>query len=193
MHPIQPRSVTPQESEALDHLYRTTRSARLRTRAQALLLAIEGEMVAPQIAAITRMSEHSIRRWIRRFNAEGVEGLHDAPRPGKAKKASQSYRERLLIVVRQRPRSLGQPYSLWTLQRLADFMAEETSERVWHESVRRYLQVGGVVLSRPQHTITSPDPEYHVKKRRSKRSATTSRRTRCSTTPTSSTSVGTRR
>ena len=173
MHPIQPRPVTPQETETLDHLYRTTRSARLRTRAQALLLAIEEKMVAPQIAAITRMSEHSVRRWIRRFNAEGAEGLHDAPRLGKAKKASKSYRERLLQVVRQRPRSLDQPYSLWTLQRLADFMAEETGERVSHESVRRYLLAGGIVLSRPQHTITSPDPEYRVKKRRSKRNATT--------------------
>lgn len=193
MRPIQPRPATPEEGEALDHLYRTTRSARLRTRAQALLLAIEQKMVAPQIAAITRMSEHSIRRWIRRFNAEGVEGLRDAPRPGKAKKASPDYRERLLQVVRRRPRSLGQPYSLWTLQRLADFMAEQTGERVSSESVRRYLQAGGIVLSRPQHTITSPEPDYHVKKKRSKSIATASSRARSSTTPTSSTSVGTRR
>lgn len=75
--------------------------------------------------------------------------------------------------MRQRPRSLGEPYSLWTLQRLADFMAEETGERVSHESVRRYLLAGGVVLSRPQHAITSPDPEYAVKKKRSRSSVTT--------------------
>ncbi|MEM6785728.1 MAG: helix-turn-helix domain-containing protein [Bacteroidota bacterium] len=164
MQPIRPRPTTTEEREQLALLYHATRSARLRTRAQALLLAIEQQMHASQIAPITRMSEQSIRRWIRRFNAEGVKGLHDAPRPGKAKKASPSYRERLLQVVRQRPRSLGEAYSLWTLARLADFMAEETGERVSHESVRRYLLDGDIVLSRPQHTITSPDPDYQAKK-----------------------------
>jgi transposase len=72
--------------------------------------------------------------------------------------------------VRQRPRSLGQPYSLWTLQRLADYMAEQTGLRVEAETVRVYLKAADIVLSRPQHKITSPDPEYEVKKRRSKTS-----------------------
>jgi len=36
-----------------------------------------------------------------------------------------------------------------------------------------YLKAADIVLSRPQHTISSPDPEYRVKKWRLKRSATT--------------------
>ncbi len=76
------------------------------------------------------------------------------------------------MAVRQRPRSLGQPYSMWTLQRLADFMAEETGQRVSPESIRRYLKAADIVLSRPQHKISSPDPEYEVKKRRLKIHAT---------------------
>lgn len=70
----------------------------------------------------------------------------------------------MLEVVRQRPRSLGQPYSLWTLQRLADYLAEQTGIRVSHVTVRAYLKAADIVLSRPQHKITSPDPEYEVKK-----------------------------
>jgi transposase len=54
---------------------------------------------------------------------------------------------------------------MWTLARLADFMAEETGLRVSTETVRRILKSGGIVLVRPQHTISSPDPEYKVKKR----------------------------
>lgn len=172
MKPIRPRRLTPEEHHALDQLYRSTTVARLRTRAQALLLALEENLVAHQIAEIVRMSEASVRRWIKRFNAEGINGLYDAPRPGKAQKASQNYRDQLLEVVRQRPRSLGQPYSLWTLERLADYMAEATGERLSRESVRRYLKAGDIVLSRPQHSVTSPDPEYQVKKRRLKPSVT---------------------
>jgi hypothetical protein len=40
------------------------------------------------------------------------------------------------MVVRRRPRSLGLPFSLWTLQRLVDFMAEETSLRFSTETIR---------------------------------------------------------
>ena len=70
----------------------------------------------------------------------------------------------LLTAVRQRPRALGRPYSLWTLQRLADYLAELTGIRLTYETVRVALKAGGIVLSRPQHTVSSPDPDYRVKK-----------------------------
>lgn len=172
MRPTYVKPLTAAELGALDQLYRSTRSVRLRTRVQAILLAAEHGWHAGEIAPIVRMSPMSVLRWIKRYNAEGIEGLKDAPHPGKPKKANRAYRERLLEVVRQRPRSLGLEFSLWTLRRLSDYMAEETGERVSYESLRRYLKAGGIVLSRPQHTITSPDPEYLVKKRRLKSSAT---------------------
>jgi len=175
------------EVEALDTLYRTTRVVRLRTRAQMVLLAGEQRLTAPAIARIVRENDETVRRWLRRWLAEGVAGLQDRPMPGGTAKITDAYRERLLAVVRQRPRSLGQPYSLWTLQRLADYLAEATGLRVSDETVRVALKAGGIVLSRPQHTVTSPDSEYQVKKRRSSRPVTTSRRAMPSTTPTSST------
>ena len=55
---------------------------------------------------------------------------------------------------------------MWTLARLADYMGEHTSIRVGAETVRVHLKENEIVLSRPQHTISSPDPEYTVKKRR---------------------------
>lgn len=157
----------------LDHLYRTTDDVRLRMRAQMVLLAAEQRMLAPEIARIVRTDDETVRAWLRRYRAEGIAGLADAPRPGVKPKVTPEYRAQLLETVRQRPRSLGQPYSLWTLQRLADYMAEQTGIRVSHITVRAYLKANGIVLSRPQHKITSPDPEYEVKKRRLKTSAIT--------------------
>jgi transposase len=66
--------------------------------------------------------------------------LRDAPRPGAPSKVSTAYRERLVQAVRRRPRSLGLPFSLWTLQRLADYMAQQTGIRVEGETVRRHLK-----------------------------------------------------
>jgi transposase len=63
---------------------------------------------------------------------------------------------------------VGLPFSLWTLQRLVDYLAERTRVRVSDETVRRALQQAGLVLSRPQHQISRPEPDYHVNKRRLK-------------------------
>jgi transposase len=173
MRPLTLSDVSSADLAALDHLYHSTRDARMRTRAQIILLAAEQHLVAPQIAAIVRKDEQTVRRWLKRYQAEGIDGLVDAPRPGAAVKVTTAYRERLLHLVRQRPRSLNLPFSLWTNQRLADVLTEETGIRVSDETVRRELARVDIVLSRPQHTITSPDPEYLVKKRRFKRPVTT--------------------
>jgi transposase len=177
---------TAAELAALDTLYRTTHVARVRTRAQMVLLALERGLAAPAIAAIVREHEETVRRWLKRYRAEGVAGLRDRPMPGAPTKTDAAYAEQLVAAVRRRPRSLGQPYSLWTLRRLADYMAEQTGVRVSYETVRRLLAAAEVVLRRPQHTVSSPDPEYAVKKRRSSTPATTSRPATPSTTPTSS-------
>jgi transposase len=158
---------------ALAELYRRTKMVRVRTRVQMILLAIEERMKAPKIARIVRQDEQTVRRWMKRFNQEGINGLYDEPKSGAPRRVTDAYRARLLVIVRQRPRSLEQPYSLWTLQRLVDFMAEETGLRFSTETVRLNLRANGIVMSRPQHKVSSPDPEYELKKRRLKSSETT--------------------
>jgi transposase len=164
MKPIRVPTLSPERLAPLEELYRTTPKARLRTRAQMVLLAAERRLTASEIAEIVRTSEETVRRWLKRYLAEGVEGLRDVPHPGAPRKVTQEYLELLVEAVRRRPRTLGQPFSLWTLHRLAEYMAEQTGIRVEYETVRVHLKAAGIVLSRPQHTITSPDPEYAFKK-----------------------------
>jgi transposase len=138
----------------------------MRTRAQMILLAAEQGFKVLQIAAIVRESEATVLRWLKRSRAEGLEGLQDAPRPGRPSPLTEAYTAELLAAVRRRPRSLGLPFAWWTLQRLVDDLAERTGIRVSDETVRRGLKHAGIVLSRPQHQSSSPDPDYAVKKRR---------------------------
>lgn len=172
MRPIRLDGLSAEQLSELDALYHTTRDVRVRTRAQMILLAAERDLVAAEIAAIVRQSEETVRRWLVRYQAEGIAGLSDAPRPGAPPKATAAYRERLLEIVRRRPRALGLPVSLWTAARLADHLAEETGLRISGPSIQRLLRANDMALSRPQHTITSPDPEYAIKKRRLKKPAT---------------------
>jgi transposase len=162
-------SLSEKQKVELDELYRKTEVPRVRTRAQKVLLSAEKKLKVDEIADIVRESSVTVLRWLHRYIAEGIQGLMDAPRVGRSSILTDEFRKRLLEVVRRRPRSLELEFSMWTLQRLADFMAEDTGIRVSTETIRRALAKEDIVFSRPQHTISSPDPEYQVKKRRLKK------------------------
>jgi transposase len=172
MKPIQVPPLTEEQLVGLEELYHKTQKPRYRTRAQMVLLSSEKGLKAEEIAQIVRESYITVLRWLKRYMAEGVKGLMDAPRPGRSRTVTEAYRKQLKEAVRRRPRSLGLEYSMWTLRRLTDYLAEETGLRVSFETVRRELAKENIVFSRPQHTISSPDPEYQVKKRRLKKPET---------------------
>jgi len=162
-------SLSEEQRVELDELYRKTDVPRVRTRAQMVLLSAEKKLKVAEIADIVRESSVTVLRWLHRYIAEGIQGLMDAPRAGRSSILTDEFRKRLLEVVRRRPRSLDLEFSMWTLQRLADFMAQDTGIRVSTETIRRALAKEDIVFSRPQHTISSPDPEYQIKKRRLKK------------------------
>ena len=95
------------QSKELDQLDRTTKDPRLRPRAQMVFLAAEQGLKVPQIAAIVRESETTVLRWLKRYLAEGLKSLHDAPRLGRPSEVTETYRAVLLAAVRRRPRSVG--------------------------------------------------------------------------------------
>src|SRR3989442_15235950 len=82
MRPLQIPEPTEKELTALDELYHSTREVRLRTRVQMVLLAVEQHLTAGKVAAIVRENEETVRRWLRRWIAEGIEGLKDRPGGG---------------------------------------------------------------------------------------------------------------
>jgi len=130
----------------LDKLYRTTRDARLRTRAQIVLLAAEKELVAAEIAAIVRTDEQTVRRWLKRYLSQGLSGLFDSPRPGGPRKVTDEFLTELTDTARLQPTSLELPYALWTHDRLADYMAQKTGIQVNPETVRLHLRAAGILL-----------------------------------------------
>jgi len=91
MKRIQVPPLTEAQRLELDRLYRTTKKPRLRTRAQMVLLSAEQGLKATEIAVIVRESDDTVLRWLKRYLAEGVAGLQDAPQPGAASKVTAAY------------------------------------------------------------------------------------------------------
>jgi DNA-binding NarL/FixJ family response regulator len=66
MQPIHLPALPPTHHKALDHLSRTTKDPRLRTRAQMVFLAAAQGLKIPQIARMVREREATVLRWRKR-------------------------------------------------------------------------------------------------------------------------------
>ena len=152
-------------------LYHTTKDVRMRTRAQIILLAFDG-LSAPKIAKIVDLDPESVRHHMKRYRDEGIVGLPDRERSGRPRRATPEYVELAIHTLRQRPRALGLNFSVWSLERLIDYLKDKTQITVSDETIRTHLRAQGISFSRPQHKVSSPDPEYLVKKKRSKQCET---------------------
>jgi transposase len=60
-------------------------------RAHMMLLPAEKGLTAPAIAAIVRDAEQTMRRWMKRYMAEGIAGMKDAPKSGNPGKVTVAY------------------------------------------------------------------------------------------------------
>ena len=132
----------------LERRYEEVGDAETRTRYQMLLLLAEGRP-SVQVAALTRRSSATVRRVLRRYQAEGPDGVPHRPRPGQPPHFPAAWEAELARVVELDPRSVGVPSAVWTTRLLADYLAGATGHRALIETVRLALHRLGFVCKRP--------------------------------------------
>jgi transposase len=125
MGQLRVRAMTEDEVHTLERWARTrTGSVRLAERARLLLWAHEGWRVSEVVRRLA-VSDATIRVWIKRFNAQGLEGLQDAPRSGRPPTYTPEQVAEVLAAALTDPQSLGLPFGSWTLDRLASYLHEQ--------------------------------------------------------------------
>lgn len=106
-------------------------------------------------------------QWVKRFNEEGLAGLADRPRPGGPRKYSEEVRSKVIDLVVQKPRSLGYPFELWTLERLQTALEERENVRLCDVTIWNWVEAEGFKWKRQEswfHEADKHDPEF-VEKR----------------------------
>jgi transposase len=156
------RELTAQERAALIELYKTSATAELVHRSQAILLSADGWRVT-RIAALLLVDQATVHRWLDRFEAGGLAGLSTQWSDGRPPAWDESYEWLLVETVRHDPRWYGLEQSLWTCQLLAGYLAETTGVRLSAERVRVLLHQHGIRLKQPTPVVHSRDPQYHPK------------------------------
>lgn len=162
MPPARYIQLTPAQDAALKHLYRRTDSADVRSRCQMILLSAQGHSAA-DIARLTFFDQDTVLFWFDRYEADGLDGLQDRPRPGRPPKVTGPSRDDLQQAADQDPRETGHPFSVWTCGDLAHHLAQRGYLRVASETIRRHLRALGFRIVRPVLSISSPDPDYDAK------------------------------
>jgi transposase len=118
------RDLTSEERVTIERLaHSRTAPAREVERAQVLSRASRGEPPA-RIAAALGLHEETVRRRLRRFNAEGLDALADHPRSGRPATYSPDAVALVIATALTAPRTLDLPFAAWTLDRLAAYLQE---------------------------------------------------------------------
>ncbi|MHB8576860.1 MAG: helix-turn-helix domain-containing protein [Dehalococcoidia bacterium] len=116
------RQLTDAESAAIQRLSRSrTVAARTVERARIISTAAEGKTVTV-VAAALGVSTEAVRRWLKRFNAEGLAGWADAPRRGRPPTYPAEQVSALVATVLTKPEDLDLPFANWTLDRLVAYL-----------------------------------------------------------------------
>lgn len=137
---------------------------RVSERMHAVLLSARGYDVG-QIASILEYDEATVRRWIERFEAKGLEGLQDLPRSGRPRSADAAAQDTVRRAMEAGPEACGHPgVALWTVVLLQTYLLVGLGLRVSRSSVRRLVHAVGYAWRRPRHVLPK-DPETDSKMR----------------------------
>src|SRR5215470_15445135 len=140
--PLFVRSLTDEEKELL--ATRSDSAARDESwRAAVILRSAQGESAA-QIGRALGFHPSNVKKWIRKFNQDGISGIaarKRGPREGPKPRFTRDDVDRLLELAASDPASLGLGFEKWTAQKLANAAVElGIVERISHVTVRQLLK-----------------------------------------------------
>jgi len=146
-------TLNPVSSDMLHHLVRSPSTPQaLALRCRIVLAAAAGQS-NQTIAADLSIPEVTAGKWRRAFANAGLDGLRDAPRPGRPPKHGPDVWQRIQTRACQQPES----YSRWTVRTLARDLALPAA------TVHEVLVESGLQPHRLRTFTFSPDPEFEAK------------------------------
>lgn len=163
--PIRVRELTVAEAEAVKRLVhsRTEPAGRVE-RAKIVWLSQAGKLV-PAIAEELHLDAKTVRAWLKRFNAQGLSGLEDAPRSGRPATYTADEVGEAVAAALTNPQSLGLPFASWTLDRLEAYLNETKGIAIKRSRIDELLLAEGLCWRKPETWFGERvDPEFAEKR-----------------------------
>jgi transposase len=139
--------------------------ARLVERAAIVWRCLQGEPTG-SIAAELKLDRRTVRHWLTRFNAGGLDALEDAPRQGRPATYSPEERAEVVAAALHRPRELNLPFNCWSLDRLTAYLHEYKQIAIKRSRVGEILLEEGLRWRKQETWFGTErvDPDFAKKK-----------------------------
>ena len=138
------------------------RDAAASRRMLALALVLEGSSRG-EAARHAGMDRQTLRDWVHRYNAEGVAGLRDRPRPGRPCGLDEGRQAALKALVLKRPELERDGCVAWRARDLRGLVERRFGVRYSESGVRRLLH--GLDLSRQKARPVHPEADRRAQAR----------------------------
>jgi transposase len=159
------RPLADDEARELERLaHARTEPAGVVGRARMVWRVHRGERV-PAVAAALGVDPDTVRRWVKRVNAGGLDALADDPRSGRPVTYTAAEVGLVVATSLTDPAALGLPFGSWTLDRLAAYLHEQKGLAIGRSRIGELLQREGLRW-RTQETWfgARPDPAFAEKR-----------------------------
>jgi transposase len=161
------RDITNEEGNKLLQIVRRGSGSVVRWRRAQIVLWSAQRMDVPAIAKIAFTSEDRVREVIHNFNADGFDSLAPKYAGGRPPKFTLPERAAIKKIALGRPTDHGEPFSTWSLTKLADHLVRKgVVDDISHEGLRALLREEGVSFQAIKTWKQSNDPDFEVKKNR---------------------------
>jgi len=117
--PVRVRRLTDHEGRKLEQIVRRGRTSSVRYRRAMMLLASAGGNRVPVIAKVVRADEDTVRDTIHRFDGIGLACLGPRWAGGRPRLLSPDDEDFVVQTATTRPTKLGQPFTRWSIRKLA--------------------------------------------------------------------------
>jgi transposase len=129
-----------------------------------IIMASASGTLAPAIARLVAADEDTVRDVIHMFNAKGLAALDPRWAGGRPRLISDGDIEVIVTAARTRPEKLTQPFTHWSLRKLAGYLAGlGRPVRIGRERLRQLLHERGISFQRTRTWKESTDPDRDAK------------------------------
>jgi transposase len=166
---VRVRRLSHQEGQQVQRIVRRgggkTDKSHVRWRRALVVHASAGGNSVPVIAQLVATSEDRVREMIRRFNELGMRSLDPQWAGGRPRQITTDDEAFIVETAQARPEKLGQPFTRWSIRKLAAYLADNPLRvvRIGRERLRQLLVDNDITFQRTKTWKESNDPDRDAK------------------------------
>jgi transposase len=161
--PVRARRLSDEEGQRLQQIVRRGKHGSIRVRRAMIIMASASGNVVPAIARLVAADEDTVRDVIHAFNDKGLAALDPQWAGGRPRLISDEDITVIVAAARTRPEKLGQPFTRWSLRKLAAYLADGPGIQIGRERLRQILHARGISFQRTRTWKESRDPDRDAK------------------------------